>query len=50
MRPAAAVTAPMAPMVTRIPTANNVEMKKARRVDIRPCLSMKPTISGMLDR
>jgi hypothetical protein len=50
MRPAAAVTAPRAAIVRRIPPAKRVEMTNARRIDIRPCWSMKPTISGMLDR
>jgi len=48
--PAAAVTIPIAAMVMRIPKAKSIEMKKALLVDIRPCLSIKPTIRGILAR
>ena len=48
IRPAAAVIAPMAAIVTRIPTAKRREIAKALLAVMRPCLSMKPTISGML--
>ena len=50
IRPAAAVTAPITPMVIKMPTANSDEMPNARRVVIRPCWSMNPTMSGMLAR
>jgi len=40
----------MAAIVTRISPENRVEMRNARRVEMRPCPSMKPTMSGMLAR
>src|SRR5512139_678650 len=50
MRPAAAVTAPMAAIVTRMPTAKSVDVQNARRVVTCPCSLMNPTMSGMLAR
>ena len=50
MRPTAAVIAPTAAMVMRMPTANTVATPKARAVVVRPWPMINPTISGMLDR
>ncbi len=51
MRPAAAVIAPMAPIVIRMPTANRADSEKARRVVMAtPWPLMKPMIRGMLAR
>ena len=41
---------PMTAIVNSIPLANSVESQNAWRVEVRPCLSMKPTMSGMLAR
>jgi hypothetical protein len=40
----------MIAIVTRIPEANNKEIRNARFVDIRPCSSINPIISGILAR
>src|SRR5512138_1900478 len=50
IRPAAAVIAPIAAIVTRMPTANSVAIPLARAVLTRPWPLMKPTISGRLAR
>ena len=48
--PSPAVTAPIAPIVIKIPTAKRLDMIKARVVEMRPCPSINPTIKGILAR